>query len=154
MATHAATAAELTFSPHNAVVAGPDARPSRLTVQPGVPAEGIVVSSSGAVAATDFQWVLLGLTVPANTTITGIKVYYQAVGGGQISQIRLTKMTTPDFASVVEDYQVALWSTSPTVFRSPTFKLVTGGVMTLALKIVLPLGGRVNLGSVSLLTSP
>jgi hypothetical protein len=64
------------------------------------------VTASGPVREDDFQWVQIGLTVPAGLKINAVVVCYEIVGspkGTYISQTRLMQMTTPNTALVVHD---------------------------------------------------
>ncbi len=146
------------FSPLTAIAVGPAGPPSKLTVKPfSSPSTAIVVTATGAVKETDFQWVILGLTVPDGLKITGVVVCYQIVGapkGTYISQTRLTQMTVPNTALVVHDDPTNLTSTAPVCYKSPVKGAITvGGTITLELKMVIGReSDQILVGGISLLS--
>ena len=128
------------FSPLTAVAVGPAGPPSTLSVGPhSGPSTAVVVSSSGVVTETDFQWVMVGLTVATGTTVKGVVVCYQVIGGDAtyISQVRLSQMTTPNSAIVVHDDPTNLTSTVPVCYTSKASGFTVKGTITLELKIVI-----------------
>ena len=146
------------FSPLTAVAVGPAGPPSTLTVKPhSSPSTAIVVTAGSAVAESDFQWVLLGLTVPGGLKIKAVVVCYQIVGSPKatyISQTRLTKMTTPNVALVVHDDATNLTSTTPVCYKSVVKSAITvDGTITLALKMVIARRtDKILVGGISLLS--
>ena len=127
------------FSPLTAVAVGTAGPPSLLSVSPhSSPSTAIAVTAGGVVKELDFQWVLLGLTVPGGTRIRGVVVCYQIVGGKStyVSQVRLSEMTTPDTALVVHDDPTNLTSTVPVCYRSKVTGVTVNGTITLELKMV------------------
>jgi hypothetical protein len=146
------------FSPLTAVAVGPAGPPSKLTVTPySSPSTAIVVTANGPVVETDFQWVQLGLTVPAGLVIRAMVVCYQIVGspkGTYISQTRLTEMTTPNSALVVHDDPTNLLSPTPVCYTSVTKgPLTLNGTITLALKMVIAMkSDKILVGGISLLS--
>jgi hypothetical protein len=146
------------FSPLTAVAVGPAGPPSKLTVKPhSSPSTAIVVTAAGAVKETDFQWVLLGLTVPAGLKIKAVVVCYQIIGsreGSYISQTRLTQMTTPNTALVVHDDPTNLTSPTPLCYQSVVKGSVTvKGTLTLELKMVVARKtDNILVGGISLLS--
>jgi hypothetical protein len=129
------------FSPLTAVAVGPAGPPSKLTVKlHSSPSTAIAVTAGSVVGENDFQWVLLGLTVPGRLKIKAVMVCYQIVGarkGTFISQTRLTEMTTPNVALVVHDDPTNLTSPAPVCYKSVVKGPITvNGTITLALKMV------------------
>ncbi len=127
------------YSPLTSIPVGPAGPPSMLSVSPHhSPSTALKVTATSPVKEDDFQWVLLGLTVPSET-VKGVKICYKvetaSPGSTYISQVRLTKMTTPDVALVVHDDPTNLTATSPTCYTSPT-NVKVEGTITLALKMV------------------
>ncbi len=127
------------YSPLTAIPVGPAGPPSMLSVSPHPsPSTALKVSATSIVKEDDFQWVLVGLTVPTET-VKGVKVCYKvettSPGSTYISQVRLTKMTTPDVALVVHDDPTNLTATSPTCYTSPA-NVNVEGTITLELKMV------------------
>jgi hypothetical protein len=146
------------FSPLTAIGVGPAGPPSKLTVKPhSSPSTAIVVTASGLVLETDYQWVLLGLTVPAGLKIKAVVVCYQIIGsreGTYISQTRLTQMTTPNIALVVHDDPTNLRSPTPLCYKSIVKEGVTvKGTITLALKMaVARKTDKILVGGISLIS--
>ena len=147
---------DINFSPLTAIPVGPAGPPSMLSVAPhSGPSTAVVVTAGSVVKETDFQWVLLGLTVPTGTQITGVVVCYQVIGGRStyISQVRLTQMTTPDAALVVHDDPTNLTSTTPTCYKSPVSGVTVKGTITLELKMVIgKKTDKILVGGIALLT--
>jgi hypothetical protein len=148
--------AAIHFSPLTAIPVGPSGPPSQLKVAPhSSPSTAIAVTSSTVVSETDFQWVLLGLTVPYRTRIRAVVVCYQILGSASsfISQVRLTEMTTPNTALVKHDDPTNLTSTSPVCYRSKASGVSVRGTITLALKMVIgDPGDKILVGGISLQT--
>jgi len=142
------------FSPLTAIAVGPAGPPSMLYVSPySSPSTAIVVGAGGLVKDTDFQWVLLGLTVETGTKVTGVEVCYQVLGrrSTYISQVRLTEMSAPNVAVVRHDDPTNLRSTAPICYRSKASGFVVKGTITLALKIVIGKpGDRILIGKIAL----
>jgi len=138
---HAAT--NYWFSPLTAVAVGPSGSPSILTVSPASsPSTALRVTAGDIVMEDDFQWVLLGLTIPSGASgrIKDVEICYQVItssrGDTYISQVRLTKMTTSDKADVIRDDETNLTETDPTCYKSVVNKKKVKGTITLALKMV------------------
>jgi len=146
------------FSPLSAVAVGPAGPPSKLSVAPySSPSTAIVVTAGSPVGEDDFQWVLLGLTVPSGLIIKAVVVCYQIIGspkGTYISQTRLTEMTTPNTALVVHDDPTNLLSPTPVRYTSVTKgPLTLNGAITLALKMVVAKKtDKILVGDISLLS--
>lgn len=129
----------LWYSPLTAIPVGPSGPPSSLSVTPhDSPSTAIKVTASSEVKETDFQWIEMGLPVPS-VSVKGVEICYKvesaSPGTTYISQIRVTKMTTPDYALVVHDDGAALASTSTTCYTS-TADFKVQGTATLQLKMV------------------
>lgn len=128
------------YSPLTAVPVGPAGPPSMLSVSPMSPgpSTALKVTAASPVSENDFQWVLLGLAVPS-VTVKGIKTCYQvqtsSPGSTYISQVRLTRMTTPDTALVIHDDPANLTATSPTCSTSPA-NVKVEGTITFEMKMV------------------
>ena len=144
------------FSPLTAVAVGPAGPPSKLSVSPySSPSTAIVVTAGGAVKESDFQWVLLGLTVASGTKVKGVVVCYQVLGGEStyISQVRLTEMTTPNTAIVKHDDPTNLTSTAPVCYKSKVTGFTVNGTNTLGLKIVIgKKSDKILIGGIALLS--
>lgn len=146
----------LWYSPLTAIPVGPSGPPSKLSVTPhSSPSTAIKVTASSEVKETDLQWVEMGLFVPS-VSVKGVEICYKvdtaSPGTTYISQVRVTKMTTPDYALVVHDDGAALASTSTTCYTSPSnFKVE--GTATLALKMVFASASdSILIGGIQLLT--
>jgi len=146
------------FSPLTAVAVGPAGPPALLTVKPhSGPSTAIVVTAGGAVAETDFQWVMVGLTVPDGLKVRAVVVCYQIIGsrrGTYISQTRLTEMTTPNVALVIHDDPTNLLSPAPACYKSLVKgSLIVRGTITLELKMVIARKtDKILVGGLSLLS--
>jgi len=145
------------YSPLTAVPVGPAGPPSMLSVSPlsPGPSTALKVTAVSPVSENDFQWVLLGLAVPS-VTVKGIKTCYQvqtsSPGSTYISQVRLTRMTTPDTALVVHDDPANLTATSPTCSTSPA-NVKVEGTITLEMKMVFGSASDIiRIGGIELLT--
>lgn len=138
-ASAAAQAASWTYSPLTAVGVGPSGpASSKIMVEPYCcPSTAIVVKASMPIGESDFQWVNLGLTVPAGQAITSVEVCYslKTGKGTYISQTRLTDMTTPDTAHVQMDDPTDRTDPGPTCYTSKA-GFTPKGTVTLALKVV------------------
>ena len=148
--------AAIYYSPLTAIPVGPSGPPSQLKVTPhSSPSTAIAVTSSTVVNETDFQWVLLGLTVPHRTKVKAVVVCYQILGAASsyISQVRLTEMTMPNTAFVKHDDATNLTSTSPVCYKSTATGFRVRGTITLELKMVIgSQGDKILVGGISLLT--
>jgi hypothetical protein len=146
----------INFSPLTAVAVGPSGPPSQLAVTPhSGPSTAVAISASGVVTESDYQWVLLGLTVDSGTEIEGVVVCYQVFGAKTtyISQVRLTEMTTPDSTVVVHDDPTNLASTAAVCYKSQVDGHTVGGAITLALKMVFgQTQDKIVVGGIALLT--
>ena len=144
------------FSPLTAIAVGPAGPPSKLSVSPhSSPSTAIAITASAAVMESDFQWILLGLTVPEGITVKGVVVCYQIIGDKStyISQVRLTQMTTPNQALVLHDDPTNLTSTTPVCYKSAASGFSVKGTITLELKIVIGRKGqKILVGGIALLT--
>lgn len=144
------------YSPLTAIPVGPAGPPSMLSVSPHPsPSTALKVTASSQVKEEDFQWVLVGLTVPS-VSVKGVEICYKvetaSPGSTYISQVRLTKMTTPDVALVIHDDPTNLTATSPTCYTSAT-NLKVDGTITLALKMVFgSTSDLIRIGGIELLT--
>ena len=146
----------INFSPLTAVAVGPSGPPSQLSVTPhSGPSTAVAISASGVVTESDYQWVLLGLTVDSGTEIEGVVVCYQVIGAKTtyISQVRLTEMTTPDSTVVVHDDPTNLTSTAAVCYKSQVDGLTVESTITLALKMVFgQTQDKIVIGGIALLT--
>jgi hypothetical protein len=130
-----------TYSPLTAVGVGPSGpATAKIAVEPYCcPSTAVVVKASSPVAEGDFQWVNLGLTVPAGLEIPSVEVCYSLKsarqGGTYISQTRLTDMTTPDAAHVKMDDPTDRKDPGPVCYVSRA-GFTSEGTVTLALKVV------------------
>jgi hypothetical protein len=143
------------FSPLTAVAVGPAGPPSRLSVCPhSGPSTAIAVTSISLVKESDFQWVLLGLTVPSGIQVKGVVVCYQIIGSEStyISQVRLTQMTEPNTALVKHDDPTNLRSAAPVCYKSKVNGFKVEGTITLELKLVIgKKGDKILIGGISLI---
>ena len=144
------------FSPLTAIAVGPAGPPSKLSIGPhSGPSTAIAVTASVTIKESDFQWVLLGLTVPDGIKVKGVVVCYQVVGGKStyISQVRLTEMTTPNTALVKHDDPTNLTSTLPVCYKSEASGFSVSGTITLELKLLIGgKGEKILVGGIALLT--
>ena len=143
------------YSPLASIAVGPAGPPSKVTVGPHCcPSTALKITSNQIVADNDLQWVEFLLAVP-DATIKGVKIHYQvktgSPGSTYISQVRLTRMTTPDKALVIHDDPTNLTSTTITSYTSAANSKVEGTI-TLELRIVIgnP-GDSILLGGIMLL---
>ncbi|MBD3221325.1 hypothetical protein GF314_08770, partial [bacterium] len=83
-----------------------------ITVGAGAPSSAIRISSS---QSGDLQWYYIGLPgLPAGAEIDSVTVCYEVeTPDSYISQVRITRMTTPDAQLVVFDDPTDLVSTDP-----------------------------------------
>ncbi|UCH72625.1 MAG: hypothetical protein JSU82_09515 [Rhodospirillales bacterium] len=126
-------------SPLVGIPVGAAGPPSPLSVVPDPsPSTVLRVTTSRPVGANETEWVLIPMTMPAGR-ISNVKVCYQIVaekpGTTYISQVRLTRTTTPDVALVIHDDPTDLTSTTPTCHLSKSGADVAG-TTTLALRMV------------------
>lgn len=85
----------------------------------------------------DFKWVNLGLRLPPCSEIKAVRVCYQLSDPGSfISQVRLTKMQTPERAVVLRDFGNGFRGTSPfCFFQEVDPPIHPEGAVTLALRL-------------------
>jgi hypothetical protein len=140
-----AQAETLWFSPLTAIPVGPNGPATNvLKVEPYCcPSTAIEITASEVVDEFHSpQWVLLGLTTQLNKVIKGVEIYYEVdtarLGSTYISQVRLTQMTTPDYADVIHDDPTELTSKTPTSYISLTQnpKPKVKGTITLELRVI------------------
>lgn len=130
-----------TYSPLTAVGVGPSGpATAKILVEPYCcPSTAVVVQAESKVAEDDFQWVNLGLTVPAVAEIQAVEVCYELKtskpGATYISQTRLTDMTTPDVAHVKLDDATDRKDSGPACYTVEA-GFQPEGTVTLALKMV------------------
>lgn len=106
---------------------------SSLTITPGLPGTSlhIVTSSAG-----DFQWVTFPLTLPSNMTIEGVQLCYALSNASSfISQIRLSRMTTPDYTVVMHDDPTDLTDPGPICVTSEVYSMDVDGTVSLSLRM-------------------
>lgn len=96
-------------------------------------------------APGDLQWMDVPLALPSDLRVKRVIVCYRATNAASfISQVRLSKQTTPPTAFVVHDDPTDLASTTPTCASSPT-----GGAAGLAVDGAYTLNLRLNFSSVA-----
>jgi len=152
-----AQAESLWVSPLTAIPEDPSgARSLVLGVTPH--GDALEVTATEPIAEGDFRWVVLGLTTQANKVIKGVQVCYEvetaSPGSTYISQVRLTKMTTPDVSTVIHDDPTDLTATSPTCYTSNTLKPKpkVGGTTTLNFKMVFgSASDKIRIGAIKLI---
>lgn len=141
------------FSPLGASPGGPSGpATNKLTVKPYCcPSTALEISATSAINENDLQWVNIPLDGIIAGPISSVTVCYQVMGAGDsyISQVRLTEMTTPDKAMVMLDDPTDLKSKSVTCYTAKTNYSIKG-TATLALRIVLAPGGKINIGGISI----
>ena len=144
------------FSPIPSIGVGPNGLPTKkIEVKPYCcPTDAIEISSRTDATDADFQWVKIPLSLPAGT-INSITVCYQVKGANSfISQVRLSKMTLPDSATVVHDDGTDLKSVSPTCYTSKVGGAVIDGTITLSLKVAVAADESIQVGGITLNITP
>lgn len=123
-----------------------------VSVAPGLPATTMDVTSS----STGDQWVLLPLTIPTNVEIKRIELCYRVSNGATyVSQVRLTKTTTPETAGVVYDDGTDRNSTTPACELTPTATISVDAVVTLGLRLFFANTSHiVEIGGVGVVVEP
>lgn len=135
----AAGCASYWHSPLVGIPVGPAGPPSLLVVAPDPsPSTVLKVTAKAPVAESQFQWLLVPMSMPEGR-VTGVQVCYQVVtgkpGSTYISQVRLTRTTLPASALVIHDDPTNLTSTTPVCYLSKA-SVTVAGTTTLALKMV------------------
>lgn len=107
---------------------------SRLTIsQSCCPSTTIRVTTT---ESGDAQWIELGLVIPSNVQIDSVFLCYEQNSSSSfISQVRLTKTTTPDAAFIQHDDGTDLTEVGPTCYSSFVGGLVADGTITLGLRL-------------------
>jgi len=128
------------YSPLTAIAHAGAGHPLKISIsQHHSPPAAVRITADEIVVDGDPQWIRLGLTVPSGT-LKPLKLCYQVItdspGTTYISQVRLTKMTTPDVAIVIHDDDTNLMDTSPTCYKSLIDDRKVTGTITLALRVV------------------
>ena len=138
------------FSPIPAIGVGPNGLPTKkINVTPYCcPSVAIEITGIGPVVENDFQWVNIPLSLPEGV-IKAVRVCYGTKNKAYISQTRLTVMTTPDKATVMLDDPTNQTSPAPTCYDSKA-NVSVNGTITLSLKVVIPPGGSITIGSVQI----
>ncbi len=129
---------------------------ARLTIEPTSPGPGTSVRIT-TTASGDLQWVDLGLVLPNNILIESIEFCYQlAVGSSFISQTRVTRMTTPDHATVIHDDGTDLTNVGPDCYASfPNPVLPVEGTLTLSFRLNFSSPGHwIDIGAIALNVIP
>ncbi len=106
---------------------------TRLTINYSLPGTGlhVVTNSPG-----DLQWVTIPLTLPSNMTIEAVRFCYELSDpASYISQVRLTRMTTPDHATVMHDDPTDITDPGPTCATSVVSSLPIEGTTTLSFRL-------------------
>lgn len=144
MAQHTIWHSPLTFSPE---------RNSNLTISPSVPSTTIRVTTS---AAGDLQWIHLGLVIPSNVNIDTVWVCYELNNSASfISQVRLTKTTTPDVAIVQHDDGTDVTNVGPACYASDVGGLAVEGAITLSLRLnFASTDDWIDIGGIGIVVSP
>ena len=139
------------FSPIPSIGVGPNGLPTKkINVTPYCcPSDAIEITTQGVVTEDDLQWVNIPLSLTAADTITAVMVCYNSINNAYISQTRLSVMTTPDHATVMLDDATDRKSTAATCYSVNTNTKVDGTI-TLSLKVVVPAGGAVRIGSIAI----
>ena len=123
---------------------------TNLTVEPyqGNPAAVRVTTS----ASGDLQWVALGLPLPSDATIEGVELCYLLGNStSYISQVRTTRMSTPDSRLTLYDDPTDLTSTSPTCYFSDTPSLPVEGTVSLELRLNFSSNAHwINIGAIGI----
>lgn len=135
------------YTPMTATVAGPSiGSPPDIFLIPMDPCEAIKITADDVIEDDDLNWVLIGLTVPANFQVESVKVNYKVnsavEGRTYISQVRLAEMTGTDSATIRLDDGTDLTSTAGEEHTSyplssvPEENIVDGAI-SLNLRIVI-----------------
>ena len=126
---------------------------NNLTITPSIPSTTIRVTTS---SVGDLQWIQLGLIIPSNVCIDSVNLCYELSSSSSfISQVRLTKTTTPDVAYVIHDDPTDLNDTVPTCYSSPVGGIVPTGTITLALRLnYSSTSDWIDIGGIGIVVSP
>jgi hypothetical protein len=127
---------------------------SRLTISPSPSVSyAIRVRTS---AAGDPQWISLGLALPSDVTISGVDVCYALSGTNvYISQVRLSAMTTPDAAGVLQDDPTDLTDPGPTCYESVVAGASVTGAITVSLRLSFAdIASWVDIGAIGVHLTP
>lgn len=125
-----------------------DAAPSALQLQNNDPfGSGLIITASAAVLDDDLEWMRVDLPLPVFNAgglpwkIDSVEVCYDvsvaAPGKTFISQVRLTAMTTPNFATVRHDDATNLSCTTPACYGSNVAEVPINGAFALNLRIAI-----------------
>ncbi len=105
---------------------------SDLDIEPGIPQQCLRVT---ALDSGDLLWADFPLTLPSDVEIIGVIVCYEnAAASRYISQVRLTRLTTPDAATVIHDDGTDLTTPSMDCYYSEVFPEPVDGTITLSLR--------------------
>jgi hypothetical protein len=126
---------------------------ARLTIGPGSPTNTIRVKTS---QAGDLQWIELGLVLPSNVKIDTVIVCHELNSSASfISQVRLSKLTTPDAAFVQHDDGTDLTDVGPRCYSSLVGGLMVEGTITLSLRLnFASTADWIDIGGIGIVVSP
>ncbi|MBD3237481.1 MAG: T9SS type A sorting domain-containing protein [Candidatus Eisenbacteria bacterium] len=126
---------------------------SRLTIDYSLPGTGLHVTTD---SPGDLQWVTMTLTLPSNVTIEGITLCYElASSQSYISQIRLARMQTPDYALVIHDDGTDHTDPGPRCVYSDAASLPVEGAITIALRLNFASTDHwIDIGAISIVVRP
>jgi FlgD Ig-like domain len=120
-----------------------------LTLSFTLPGTGlhVVTNSPG-----DYQWVTIPLTLPSNMTIEAVEFCYELANpNSYISQVRLTRMSTPDFATVIHDDPLDRTDPGPVCTTSFVNSAPIEGTVSLSFRLNFANAGDwVNFGAIGI----
>lgn len=104
----------------------------------------------------DLQWADFALSIPSDVQIDGVTLCYRlAASQSFISQIRLTVMNTPDFATVIHDDGTDLTDPGPQCVFSPTNGDPVEGTIVLSLRLnFASVEDWIDIGAIGIHVSP
>lgn len=125
----------------------------RLTIDYSLPGTGLHVTTN---SPGDLQWVTIALTIPSNVEIEGVVVCYELASAQSfISQVRLTRMTTPDYALVIHDDPTDLTDPGPTCYLSNVYSAPVEGTISLAFRLNFTSAQHwVDIGAIGIVVEP
>jgi uncharacterized protein YceK len=126
---------------------------AELTIEPGSPTTTIRVTTD---QPGDYQWVQFGLVLPSSVVIDSVILCYELASPGSfISQIRLTRTTTPDVAYVFHDDGTDLTDPGPACYSSYVGGAPIGATITLALRLnFASTQDWIDIGGIAICVSP
>ena len=124
---------------------------SSLDIQPGIPSVATRITASSTGTA---KWIHVGLIRPDNVEVDSLTVCYETTSSNVfISQTRISRMTTPDAASVLSDDGTDQTDPGPTCYTIPLTGVTVGSAgmyLQLRLEFAATAGEYIEIGAVGL----